>query len=1286
MNPWEQEWETDEQLNPWEKDWGGDEVEAVAADVEPVSHETPEEAPQIDEGDSFEQTLIKRRMARAEEPVDRVITIPEGVNLRDELAREPAGLLSMPAEVSPDQIPSSLLAQPLPEKPAIAELVYDEADMEIGRLGTAGSQFVRGATSVLSSVPKTLSVEAASGVKGELYRNPEIANLKARADAGDTIAKVAMEEFDLMFDPREMEDYKTAERFDKMINETFRVNPEYAEEFIAGKIPQGLGSAIGFMGATVLTGPVGGASMGYMANASEQFEDAIHSGASIDDATKASKLAGVYGLTEVVPLSNLLSRLDKGTGGTISRYIKEALIQGTEEAIQESTQGIWKNLVASDMVKYDKDRGMFTGVVEGAEVGFTVGALMSSIGIMLTGGKRVRGGAPTPEGLAEEMEATLEGREFVGAEEAARQALSPERAQLQVESAIPDEVLLHSQDPIFDRTDTPLENTDGITEVIDKGLQIPEPFQEVTDVLPGDVTHYPGILEPTGFEEVGAPTYEDIPFDEGEYQVGEDVVDPFEGMTGLLSEGVEMAPEVEAEVVTEPEAAFTPTHTLSDGTEVAATDEEGVWLDSEGFEVEDAYADPIETAVDVAAKEAATSIDNDLAEPTEAQKEAGNYKKGHVSLHGHDISIENPKGSTRKGTDEDGNQWESEMAHHYGDIKGTEGADGDPLDVFITDGAEDAGKPVFVIDQVSPETGDFDEHKVVMGAATAEEAEQVYKDNYADDWEGMDGITEMSHDEFKDWTKGDTTESLTGAPKEDAPDFDAPPISFDKEVTDPIGDLRKFSQAVKTTDLKENAWAINTKQGGTRQELAQRIKEKSDVVADLLDTFDFTEEQSLVDELKGGSAAKLKEIAQSLGTKASGSKEGMARGIFKEIDLISHRIGKYDMKRKAKGDLADPRQREHVENWLSIKYGLIDAYYPQEAKDEAMEYIKDKVPPAMSDEEIVDLVAKIKRIEKGRKAGLEAEIVEKESTIDLDARIKDALELESVRERQAEARKIIDTIPRDDLDTQITKMAQKSELELGEKDSAAIGREANNALGDDVSTKRKRNALEVMAGLRFKKLPSRQKIEDLQARRGEEIAAAERLTAVKEYIRTPGMTITQAGEAVDVESLEEYKSEREKGRITPEKLLDTTIAEVKYQIEKAVEKGGEQAREVISEVEVTDHAITMALSKHPAVKNRKTDPDRHAEFLKAKEALDYGDVREAVIGTREIVPISEKAAPTKPAETTAQRARRQYKKFDPDTMEAVAAEQVEREAEAAEAPGVEGKLDDLENIWKCLHS
>ncbi len=148
-------------------------------------------------------------------------------------------------------------------------------------------------------------------------------------------------------------------------------------------------------------------------------------------------------------------------------------------------------------------------------------------------------------------------------------------------------------------------------------------------------------------------------------------------------------------------------------------------------------------------------------EPTEAQKEAGNYKKGHLTLLGLDIALENPKGSTRSGTDQDGRPWQSTMAHDYGYIKRTQGADGDHVDVFIGDKPE--SEMVYVVDQVDPKTGKFDEHKVMMGFADEQAARAGYLGNYEEGWQGLGAIKAMPVDAFKRWVKGGDTRSPIAA-------------------------------------------------------------------------------------------------------------------------------------------------------------------------------------------------------------------------------------------------------------------------------------------------------------------------------------------------------------------------------------------------------------------------------------------------------------------------------------------------------------------------------------------
>lgn len=134
--------------------------------------------------------------------------------------------------------------------------------------------------------------------------------------------------------------------------------------------------------------------------------------------------------------------------------------------------------------------------------------------------------------------------------------------------------------------------------------------------------------------------------------------------------------------------------------------------------------------------------------PTDSQKEAGNYKKGHIKVDGLNITIEQPKGSIRRGTDANGKQWESEMHNTYGYIRGTESVDGDHIDIFLSDNPTE-GK-VFVVDQINKD-GSFDEHKVMYGFSDMESARQAYLSNYEEGWQGLGSITEVKKEDFKKW-------------------------------------------------------------------------------------------------------------------------------------------------------------------------------------------------------------------------------------------------------------------------------------------------------------------------------------------------------------------------------------------------------------------------------------------------------------------------------------------------------------------------------------------------------
>lgn len=156
---------------------------------------------------------------------------------------------------------------------------------------------------------------------------------------------------------------------------------------------------------------------------------------------------------------------------------------------------------------------------------------------------------------------------------------------------------------------------------------------------------------------------------------------------------------------------------------------------------------PAQRAVNAGAPDAAEN-------PTEGQKRVGNYRKVHLNLDGFRISIENPKGSYRSGMSPDGTKWRNMLACDYGDIRGTESVDGDPVDIYLSDHHEKGA--VFVIDQVDPKTGKFDEHKVMYGFDSIEDAKKTYLACYQKGWKGLGWITPVSKAEFRKWIDSST--------------------------------------------------------------------------------------------------------------------------------------------------------------------------------------------------------------------------------------------------------------------------------------------------------------------------------------------------------------------------------------------------------------------------------------------------------------------------------------------------------------------------------------------------
>ncbi|WP_313416912.1 defense against restriction DarA-related protein [Pseudomonas oryzihabitans] len=172
------------------------------------------------------------------------------------------------------------------------------------------------------------------------------------------------------------------------------------------------------------------------------------------------------------------------------------------------------------------------------------------------------------------------------------------------------------------------------------------------------------------------------------------------------------------------------------------------------------------------------------AHPTPAQLQAGNYRKGRLQLHGLPIAIETPKGQHRIGK-QDGKPWSVVMQAHYGDITGTRGADGDPVDVFV--GPVPESTRVYVVNQNS-RGGGFDEHKVMLGFTDEDSARQAYLGSYERGWQGLGSIIGATLGQFRWWLKyGDHSIPFSAAALPFDSENDMSTISWDSAAM-PIED------------------------------------------------------------------------------------------------------------------------------------------------------------------------------------------------------------------------------------------------------------------------------------------------------------------------------------------------------------------------------------------------------------------------------------------------------------------------------------------------------------------
>ncbi len=598
----------------------------------------------------------------------------------------------------------------------------------VGRAQTAVSQFARGATEVVAGIPKALAIGNAEQYGkaldyfnridngedvGRLVKDtldPDVPYLLAKEyqnsppDRRNQLKDMAWQRYS---EVRASPYYKAGESLEKAVEDVTPVNPWFEKEFFTGKVTRGLGSFGGFTATSFLGRPIGLGKFGGVAasgaalGAVESFEDALDSGADIEQAFQSSQFGGVVGISEALPISRMLNRLDRGTGGKIKRAIIDGLKEGTEEALQEAFQTVTRNMVASDIVKYDAERDWWAGAGEGAAVGFTTGDIYGFLATLMFG-RRAAGRMPS----------------------------TPPPAAAGSRPAPPAATTTTAMPPSTPTAPAPT-----------PGAPMTPPQPATTSTIPGLETL---MEDERPIEEIRA---EEEGRDRAEIEAARTRIIERRGW-----------PEMGARVTVTLPDGETITGRLDDAFAVDTLD--GMRIVQDNGEAAEFFADDIvsitrgegtqESPVDVQ-----TGADVDIAAqntdpaPTPAQKDAENYQMGHIRWQGLDISIETAKGGTR--TAKDGSWSVEDFPAHYGRIKGTTGKDGDHVDVFIGDSPE--SPTVWVIDQIRPEDSKFDEHKALIGFTDRETALFTYSGGFTDGTgpDRIGAVTEMNVEQFKGW-------------------------------------------------------------------------------------------------------------------------------------------------------------------------------------------------------------------------------------------------------------------------------------------------------------------------------------------------------------------------------------------------------------------------------------------------------------------------------------------------------------------------------------------------------
>ncbi|MCC5904024.1 MAG: hypothetical protein JJT87_19105 [Halomonas sp.] len=562
------------------------------------------------------------------------------------------------------------------------------------------------------------------------------------------------------------------------------VGPDDEYRGVATDVAGGLGSMLTYMGPGLLAGALTrGSSAAAMGTAvgmagpsgvSEQFQRAKAAGLDEEAALEKSMQGFGAGAIQVAPLAAMIRPLPAELQGKAIGQLYGIMRAAGSEAIVEGAGGVLQNLIEQS---YNPERGTWDDTAYQAAIsGGSAGLLQAGVQVA-TRGRGMNAGAPkrretdTEQSGIQRVSESDANAEWEAAwrEQAAEDGITD----FDPSANIPDTTINVAGQPTEAAEASPVEVSQTEAQQSDTEQQEVEAAEPTQTIHHEDDTGARLIRSPVGqLDPIEQRARERLLTGDG-YAYLRERAEGNEAAVAAVDRMQVLANEGDADGAAE---AYKEARQLLQPVEQSAPE-------AAGLKLEEHVA-----AIDQAANETNT-------EPAPAQAQAGNYRKGHIKLNGFDIAIENPKGSTRRGTAPDGTQWESHMAHHYGDIKGTEAADGDNLDVFVGD---HPGSPnAYIIDQLN-EDGSFDEHKIMLGFDSSEAAQQGYLANYEDGWQGLGKISELSVEDLKHWVNdGDTRRpfALSENTESLAPDQPSPTPGRMTPKRVPVADIQVDPEA-----------------------------------------------------------------------------------------------------------------------------------------------------------------------------------------------------------------------------------------------------------------------------------------------------------------------------------------------------------------------------------------------------------------------------------------------------------------------------------------------------------